>query len=59
MEKVKKADAFKALERIIDNAFANNEQRAEDILTITRFIEQQYEPVLLIDKSKEKAEGTI
>lgn len=41
--KVSKSDAFKALENILDRAVLNQYQHAEDIITITRFIEQQWE----------------
>lgn len=42
MKKVTKAEAFKALENILDSATMN--VHAEDIITVVRFIEQQWEP---------------
>ena len=54
-KKVSKADAFKALEIIVDSEIPN----AEDIITLTRFIEQQYEFEGDFGESHEKAEGTI
>ena len=59
MEKVKKTDAFKALESILDGAMLNQYQHAEDIITLTRFIEQQYDYEETFGESHEKAEGTI
>lgn len=59
MKKVTKAEAFKALENILDNAEMNAYQHAEDIITITRFVEQQYDYEWNFDESNEKAEGTI
>ena len=58
-KKVSKADAFKALEDILDGAMLNQYQHAEDIITLTRFIEQQYDYEGSFGESHEKAEGTI
>lgn len=44
MKKVTKADAFKALESILYRAMLNKYQHAEDVMIVTRFIEQQWEP---------------
>lgn len=39
MKRVTKAEAFKALENILDTI-----RHSEDIITMVRFIEQQWEP---------------
>lgn len=57
-KKVSKSDALKALENILDNGMMNNYLHAEDIITITRFIEQQWESEEQI-KVTAKSEGTI
>ena len=45
MKKVTKAEAFKALAAIIDDTQEGGEYlSANDVITVTRFIEQQWEP---------------
>lgn len=61
MKKVTKAEAFKALAAIIDDTQEGGEYlSANDVITVTRFIEQQWEPEEQTETVQTaKSEGTI
>lgn len=62
MKKVTKAEAIEAFTAIINDAMAGMGVRleADDVITVTRFIEQQWEPEEQTESVQTaKSEGTI